>query len=748
MARRKRNRRNHEVVLLERSGRYDFDASGPMLADTDENSPVELAADGKTKLPRVRMTAYNGGPVNGKFYHPFTIDISGVKNKQQIPLLYKHDDEIGHSTSVRKKLNSIEILGVLSVPSDDARKVAGASANGFKYQASVGIDVEVLAFVQRGASASVNGRTVKGPHYIARKSTLLESSVLPNGADGTTSSRIEQDGVRQMKNKKFKAYLAATEQLEVSDFNELDANAQIELYENFMALEDSDENSDGPTGGKTNLQAGGDDEKGGKGSKSGDDGGGAGSGVPVVLGGGNEVDVVQLTSEIAKSVTESITKKLNAEREQERAILTLTADHPEIRKLALENKWPEDKIKDQIELAALRSDRYEQLGIHTPDRSMKPNEQKQLLEARVSLALGRSEDDVAEQFKGQEKVVELAVEQGDIGLKELIILSLAQDGITGLSAFTDERTIFKKIEQNWSSISLPNMLESVCRRELEETWRLEPPEAEQILPWRSHRDFRPQERFRLEGGESWKRGNADGKFEQTSFGKEVAYSGDLDTFGQMLLVDRKNVVNDDMGAIEEMLAFMMEMGRCLVDDMFTGTLVDTSANGFWKTSGADQNVYTGTDLTEDGLNTAFDKFRKKQIVKDKKSKTRTLDPTHIMYPCDMEKKADDLFDNQYRPGDAGLQKNRFYKAKGKTLVQSNRLNDALTDNGLPTKTWFLFNMDRKYLPFYIATLKGKRRPTVETVKPPTGCLGIGWMAFWDVKVNTRERCGAVKFTAP
>ena len=516
-----------------------------------------------------------------------------------------------------------------------------------------------------------------------------------------------------------------------------------------MELEEGDANADGSSGGKSdgkkNLQAGDDDGSG----DDGNGGGASGKSVPVVLGEGGEVNLQQFAKDVAAntaaSITQQLKQELESERKAERQILQLTAGHPEIQKAALEGNWSEDKIKDQIELSNLRNSRYQQTGIHAPDRSMKPNEQKQLLEARTALTLGRSEDDLAKQYEGNEKVVELAISEGEIGMKELLVLSLANDGIDGVSAFTGERTLFKKIEQNWSTISLPNMLESVCRRELEETWRLEPPEAEGILPWKSHRDFRPHERFRLEGGEAWKRGNADGKFEQTSFGKEVAYTGDLDTFGQMLLVGREHVVNDDLGAIEEMLAFMMEMGRCLVDDQFTGLLVDDSAGGFWKTSGVDRNVFTGTNLTEDGLNTAFEKFRKKQIKKGDKAKTRTVDPTHIMYPCDMEKKADDLFDNQYRPGDAGLQKNRFYKAKGKTLVQSNRLNDTLTDKGMETKTWFLFNMDRRYHPFYIATLKGKRRPTVETVKPPTGCLGIGWMAFWDVKVNTREGVGAAKF---
>jgi hypothetical protein len=74
--------------------------------------------------------------------------------------------------------------------SPTAVQVKTLAANGFSWQASVGVDPDRYSDVLAGSEVEVNGQKLAGPFTLIEAGKLNEVSIVPLGADGSTSARI------------------------------------------------------------------------------------------------------------------------------------------------------------------------------------------------------------------------------------------------------------------------------------------------------------------------------------------------------------------------------------------------------------------------------------------------------------------------------------------------------------------------------------------------------------------------------
>ncbi|WP_146404997.1 phage major capsid protein [Allorhodopirellula heiligendammensis] len=163
-------------------------------------APGETDGDAKPKLPTFRTRAYGGGLMRPNVAGvstgstPIVIDLAGARiarNGRGTPILFAHDkkDPIGHTDRV-DVTTSIDASGVLSVPGKSRDKVAGGAEGGFRWAVSVGFQATELEYLAQKERATVNGRLITGPAYIARRGTLREISFLPIGADESASATV------------------------------------------------------------------------------------------------------------------------------------------------------------------------------------------------------------------------------------------------------------------------------------------------------------------------------------------------------------------------------------------------------------------------------------------------------------------------------------------------------------------------------------------------------------------------------
>ncbi len=148
----------------------------------------------ESALRTFEIEAYTGGPLDLYPYSlPVVVDLSELTAaKGSRPILRDHrpDRIVGHSSEIANDGRKLDVKGLLSGVGEYAREVADTADNGFPWQASIGAKGR-LEFVGEGKTVSVNGRSFKGPLYVARKAVLHEVSFVALGADrGGASARM------------------------------------------------------------------------------------------------------------------------------------------------------------------------------------------------------------------------------------------------------------------------------------------------------------------------------------------------------------------------------------------------------------------------------------------------------------------------------------------------------------------------------------------------------------------------------
>ncbi len=164
-----------------------------------------LAADG-ARQRRFSVEAYDGGklPV-ASFEQPVVVDLNTSIIPGSIPLLIDHtqsvDSTVGSTDSIISDGKTLILAGVVSGQSPLVQRVLAQHDAGQSWQASIGclIDTDTLETVPAGTKATVNGQSIAGPCYIARRATLKETSVLPSGAAKQTSVNLAAAAAQSLK---------------------------------------------------------------------------------------------------------------------------------------------------------------------------------------------------------------------------------------------------------------------------------------------------------------------------------------------------------------------------------------------------------------------------------------------------------------------------------------------------------------------------------------------------------------------
>jgi len=148
------------------------------------SAPVLLAQD---EAGGVEIEAYTGAAVD-RWWGKLAIDVSGIQAKQQIPIFRGHNSDaiVGWSQKTWKD-SSFRVAGKFSGSTDAAKEAKALAAEGFPWQASIGVRPLKVLSIEEKASHEVNGATLEGPAEIWIESEVFEVSFVPLGADDKTS---------------------------------------------------------------------------------------------------------------------------------------------------------------------------------------------------------------------------------------------------------------------------------------------------------------------------------------------------------------------------------------------------------------------------------------------------------------------------------------------------------------------------------------------------------------------------------
>jgi hypothetical protein len=659
-----------------------------------------LPAEGETPpLRRFSMTAYTGGAMQlSGWRYPVVVDLAGLRvPKKSRPILKDHDGGqiVGHTSEIGVTERSLDVSGVVSGTGATAQEIIATSQNGFPWQASLGATADKVVFITEGKTATANGRQFTGPLYIARKSTLGEISFVALGADDDTWAHVAAGAGREQ-----------NQEVNTMEFEQWAADNNLPILDmddkHVASLKAMFEKDQSPPPPATPVP-------------------------PAAPAGGDEPISDPAAEMRAAAAAES--KRIAAVRK------VCNNEYPEIEAKAIEEGW--DEIK--TELAVLRAARPKAPAIHTAPTVTSAR----VLEAAACMSAGFDESELTRQYG--EQIMEAAHPMRKIGLRELVAECARLEGFEVPRVFGDGAAT---IHAGFSTISLPGILENVMNKTLLAAYEATAIAAFDLCSVGSVSDFKEVSRYRLLGTGGFEPVAPDGELKHGKL-SEQKYSNQADTYGQIVFLTRKEIINDDLSAFMDVPTQMGREGAQLVDELFF-TLLLSNPNSFFSAGNGNYLEGAATAFGPDSLTTAKTQFRKQKAgpgTKPKDQKPINIRPESLVVPVEIETDAELLMGSAQLMIDASGTKTKIpvdnpHRNKYR-VISAPHLSDTYF-SGASGKAWYLFANPKVISAFEIVFLNGRRTPVIERVEAPPNNMGMGFRGYIDVGVKEQDPRGALK----
>ena len=388
----------------------------------------------------------------------------------------------------------------------------------------------------------------------------------------------------------------------------------------------------------------------------------------------------------------------------------------------------------------MRAERPKAPSVHVPDHSLS----NEILECACMMS-GRA---VGVEKLYAEQTLDAASQRFNrsLGLQELLLEAAWANGYTGRT-FRDRRTVLRFAfgqgdiqAQGYSTIDMGGILSNVANKcllegfySVEHIWR-------NICAIRNVSDFKTITSYRLVGKDQYEIVAPGGEIKHGTLGEEK-FSNKADTYGLLLSIDRRDIINDDLGAIT---AVPRKLGRgsgLKINDVFWGIFLN---NGTFFTTG-NGNYLAGADsaLTIAGL-TRIEKIF--MDMKDPDGKPIGIGPAILLLPTGLSAIGTQLFKSvelRSTVGDKEYTTGNPHQGKFRAEV-SRYLNNSTYKGNASEKAWYLLADPRDLPVIEVAFLYGQESPTIETAEADFHVLGVQMRGFHDFGVALQDFRGGVK----
>lgn len=402
--------------------------------------------------------------------------------------------------------------------------------------------------------------------------------------------------------------------------------------------------------------------------------------------------------------------------------------------------------RQDFDLSLLRLDRFGGITIHSHNE---PALTGQVLEAAICQT--QRLKDVEKRF--DDRTLQTAHDNfpRGVGLQELLMIAARQNNGYRGSARDTAALCQAAFRTGWhgqqgpmsvvgpSGISVPGILSNVANKFLaagflfgEQSWR-------QVTRIKPATDFKQMTTYRLTGANKFAKIAPGGEITHGTLG-ELSYTNQVDTYGRMLGIDRRDIRNDDLGAFT---GASDELGRGAIDSLnevfWTEWLADGST--FYTTAqGNYDDGATDTLIDATGINNAETLFR----LQTKPDGTPLgAMPAIILTPASLVNNALTLMGSQQLVGGSSTvpSTNIFqgrYRVVSSVYLQSSAI------SGSSNKAWYLLADPNNIAVIEVAFLDGMETPIVETSEFDFDRLGIAMRGYMDWGCNKQEYRGGVK----
>lgn len=408
--------------------------------------------------------------------------------------------------------------------------------------------------------------------------------------------------------------------------------------------------------------------------------------------------------------------------------------NPQIEARAIREGWDAQRT----ELEVLRAARPSAPAVHVTNHPITGN----VLEAACLLTAKAA--GVEESY--DDRTLDLASRRfrGGIGLQELLLEAAWANGFLGRN-FRDSRAVLRHAfgrgveAAGYSTIDISGILSNVANKFLlegffsvERTWR-------NICATRNVSDFKTVTSYRLIGTDQYEQVAPGGELKHGTLGSEQ-YSNKADTYGLMLGIDRRDIINDDLGAITTVPRKLGRGSGLKINDIFWTTFLNNSA--FFTASNKNYLAGATTGLSIDGL-TAGEVAFMDQVDSD--GKPIGVMPALLLVPTALAAVGSQLFKSlELRDTTSSTKYPIANPHQGKFRVEVSRYLSNSQYTGNSSKAWYLLAEPTDLPVIEVAFLNGQESPTIETADADFNQLGVQMRGYHDFGVALQDPRGGVK----
>ena len=674
---------------------------------------AELGVEaGDKKLKQFSGTAYTGGAMKANYRQPVVIDLAGLTAaSESIPFLYQHDPSqiVGHGVAAIGP-DSIRVSGQVSGVGAAAGEVTALAANGFKWQMSVGVSPSRIEQVDAGATATANGRQFTGPAVIVRAGELREVSFVAIGADGRTAASVAAS---------YRGDPMTFEQWLVAkgwDAAQLTADQSATLRAAYDA-----EQAPPPA--------------------------------PVAA---KPIQAAAPPVDVSAIVASAVSQAMAAARDQQEAAAVLASFESRvepqalatIRASAIAQSWN----RDRVELECRRAARPEAPAIHVTASAINPealevgilraasNVGSAYLERTYRPEVLAAADAPAYRRMTLHKLLGTVASAGGVyahpGDKESLVEAAfkAQQKLLTFDAF--------------STVNLSGILSNTANKAMLASYLAVGATWNRIAAVRSHSDFKVNTLYRMDADGAFKKVGASGELKLSSF-SETSFTKKLDTFGTIISLTRRDMVNDDLGAFLQIAQQLGRMAAIRIEEAvyvlllsgINSTSMFHANNGNYLTSAGALSITTLAALAQ--------KFND-QV--DSQGKPVLIQPRVLLVPSGIKVTAENLYNETVVVGSTTADKLQparnphagLYEPVSSPYINNTRIKDQ-DGNALSgqTSTGFgLFADPAERAAIGVAFLNGAQSPTIQSSDVDFAQLGMQFRGFIDFGVGFEDPTAA------
>ena len=669
------------------------------------DAPVSIqAAEGETaKGPRTfSSTFYTGGALTIAGWDlPVVVDLAGLKAGRVLVanLDHKPNQRVGNFDLVNDGKQLIA-NGKASAATPYRDEVVGSADGGYQWQASLEVNPGKVEELAKGKTATVNGQEITGPAYITRTGTLKGFGFVSHGADDNTTATIaaNADSSGKGKNKMEIKCKEWAESMGI-DVEAADADTLATIEANFKGLSKK-------PGKKIEAE--------------------------------NPFEARKLEAKRRGDIRECADRMLESRN----------SNYEEIEAV---EKMVDHAIEAKMDTRDFRLSLYESVSIPEGRTVRPPSRDNRLsgevLEAAICQA-GKLKD-CNEMFSDQVLQAAHTRFKGRISLGQVFMLAAQANGYTGDAGarVTTEiqNAAFNMGGRNiragaMSTIDIPDVLSNSANKFLMVGWNSIDMTPLRIAKVRSVNDFKQITTVSLTGDLQFEKVGASGEIKHGTLG-DLTYNNQADTYAKMLAITRRDIINDDLGALTSVPQRLGRGSALKLNDIFWTAFLDNASTSFFHAD--NNNVNTGVaDMTVGGL-TATEVIFMNQTDYDGKplgiQAAILVVPTALKVPANTLIKSERVIDGT----STGLQGDVNPHA-GRFRVESSPYISNSAYTGYSAAAWYMLP-DPEDLPFIeIAALFGRVEPVVETADAAFNVLGVEMRGYSDIGVSKQEKKAGVR----